>query len=820
MKNNSEKPTLREHLGLRTRFKSYINETEWLRAFLYSDLLWGVVFTVLIVILLLPVQPIQGDTYSINSIIQELIVAPRDMNIPDPDSTERKKQERLAAVKSVYNFDDTKWRRQVRRTEQIFELGRNAINNYTPPAGEESARAAGPLHQNEELLTQLEARLGDELTTQIPREVLALLIRMDFGISLQNRVTELIGTVMRRPIVNTTYNAPLPGGYELRPLSDPDKTELELLDLQRALQILRGLVEEEIGQLSPSERRLMADWLQTTVVETAEPDQEEISRRLAEARNINLYFSIKKGEVLARPGDKITDSDTLAKINHVIESRTRGLDYLMRATSLLLFTAFLLYSLSKFSQYYRRRRKVSFHLFLLLTLVLAINITLVRVTMMIADSFSSYVALPLMQSPEAFYWAVPFAAGTMLVALLTGTEIAVMYSIVLVILTAFLFNGSFIILLYALIGCFTVIYGLRQYKERTALIKSGIALGLMNIIAVLAINLFNEQLGEPVPLLFGLLLGFLGGLLTAFVASFVLPVLESLFQITTDIKLLELSNHEHPLLRELFLKAPGTFQHSIMVGYLAEAAAAAVRANPLFCRVACLYHDIGKMLKPSYYVENTNEEIGNKHKGLSPHMSALIIINHVKEGIDLARRYRLPESIVDIIPQHHGTKLIRFFYEKAKRERKRELGPVKEDEFRYSGPKPQTRDAGIIMIADGAEAAARTLNEPSPSRFKGAIKTIIDTTFVDGQLDDCDLTLKDLTKISEAFLTVLTSMHHERVKYPGVELEKGRKSGREKKTAPPNEKVLETAADRDEAVPVGENDPPRQEEPARQKDDA
>jgi len=777
MKNNSEKPSLRERLGLRTRVKSFISKTEWLRAIVYSDLLWGVVFSILIVILLLPTQPIQGDIYSLNSIAQELIVAPRDMNIPDPDSTERKKQERLAAVRSVYSFDDLKWRRQVRRFERIFEIGRDAVNSYAPPAGGFEV----PLDENGEFLGQLAGRISEELSIEIPHEVLSILVRKDFGISLQNRVTELVGTVMRRPIVNTTYYAPLPGGYELRPLSDPNKAEMELLDLQRALQMLRSLVDEEINQLSPSERLVVADWLQTTMVETAEPDQEEISRRLAEARNVNLYFSVKKGEVLARPGDKITDTDTLAKINHVIESRTGGLDYLMRATSLLLFTAFLLYALSKFSQYYRRRRKVGFHLFLLLTLILAINLTLVRVMMMIADSFSSQFALPLMQSPEAFYWAVPFAAGSMLVALLVGSEIAAMFSIVLVILTAFLFNGSFTILLYALIGCFTVIYGLRQYRERTALIKSGIALGLMNVIAVLVISLFNQQLGEPVTLLSALLLGFFGGLLAAFVASFVLPVLESLFQVTTDIKLLELSNHEHPLLRELFLKAPGTFQHSIMVGYLAEAAAAAVGANPLFCRVACLYHDIGKMLKPPYYVENTSEDIGNKHKGLSPHMSALIIINHVKEGIELARRYRLPESIVDIIPQHHGTKLIRFFYEKAKRERKRELGTVNEDEFRYTGPKPQTRDAGIIMIADGAEAAARTLDDPTPARFKGAIKTIIDTTFLDGQLDECDLTLKDLTRISEAFLTVLTSMHHERVKYPGVELEKGRKAAQEKK---------------------------------------
>ena len=802
MNEGAKEPKMRERPDVRTRMRDFVDRIPWLSAAVNSNILWGVVFTALLVALLLPTQPLQGDRYNLDEIAQEMIVAPRDMSIPDTQASEARRQERTSAIKSVYRFQDNAWRDHVSRIEALFQLGRQAITAPVPYAEEPGATPALPLYEDEEFLSALEEIIGTDIGINVPRDVLVMLVKSGFGLSLQDRITDIVSSILRRPVVNTTLSPPLSAGYELRPASgDETAAKMEILPLRDALLDLRNRATVELEQIPSHDRRLLAEWLQTMIVETAVLDQAEVNRRMAEARDITLYTSIKKGEVLARPGDKIADAETLTKINHVIGARARGIDYMMRAVSLVLFTAFLLYTLAKFCQFYFRRQKINYNIFLLVCLTLAINLTAVKLSMRIADAFSSDFTATLSQNAETFYWIVPFAAGSMLMALLVGSEIAALYSIVSIIFSTIVFNGSFSILLYALIGCLTAIYGLRQYRERSALIKSGLALGLMNVIAILTISLYTEQIGDAGSIAFELGMGFLGGLVAAAVAQIVLPLLESVFQITTDIKLLELSNHEHPLLRELFIKAPGTFQHSIMVGYLAEAAAASIRGNSLFCRVACLYHDIGKMLKASYFVENTNDDIGNKHKDLSPHMSSLIITSHVKEGVELARRYRLPESIVDIIPQHHGTKLIRYFFEKEKARRKPELGPVAEDEFRYPGPKPQTREAGIIMIADSVEAAARTLDNPTTARLKGAIQTIIENTFLDGQLDECDLTLKDLNYISEAFLKVLASMHHERIKYPGVDLERKRerrpkqpaKEAKEKPAAESTDDSLATA---------------------------
>ena len=786
-----DKRPLGQRLGLRARVKSILEVYPRLRAALFSDLLWGVVFTALIVLILLPLRPIQEEEYALDSIAPEIIIAPQDLLIPDFETTERRKRERVAAVRGAYVFDPAVGDRAVFQLERLFEIGWNEINARRlerfpddPDSPEALARydeLLQALSEEEEFLLRLQAAIDEEVNLSVPAAVLGVLARQGFGDDLRYLVTEeILKPILQQPIADVGAEEPAlltASGSPLDPAS--------LLSLQQARQRLSTLALASPEWMSREARSQIAGWLQTLVGPTATLDVERLNRDLAEARAVEmLYFRVRRGEVIARPGDRVSDPDTLAKINYIVSGRTGGLDYLLRAIGLCLFTAFLLYSMSKFGHFWRGRRKEMQHLFLLLVITLAINLTTVRLVMMIADSFSSYFTAPIFQNAGLYYWAAPFAAGTMVVALLIGSQIAAIYSIALVVLSAFLFNGNFSILLYALVGCFTVIYGLRHYRERTAVIKSGIALGLMNVIAILTIGLFGEQIGEPGGLTLGLATGFLGGLLTAFVASFVLPVMESLFQVTTDVKLLELSNHEHPLLREMFMRAPGTSQHSITIGYLAESAAAVIGANALFCRVACLYHDIGKMLKPDYYVENTLD-LGNKHKNLKPNMSALIITSHVKNGIELGRRYRLPESIIDIIPQHHGTKLIRYFYEKAKRRQKPDLGPVAEDEFRYSGPKPQTREAGIIMIADGAEAAARSLDDPNPAHLKSTITTVIESTFLDGQLDECDLTLKDLTKISDAFLKVLSSLYHERLKYPGIELEKrtGRREAAKAKAA-------------------------------------
>jgi len=222
---------------------------------------------------------------------------------------------------------------------------------------------------------------------------------------------------------------------------------------------------------------------------------------------------------------------------------------------------------------------------------------------------------------------------------------------------------------------------------------------------------------------------------------------------------------DNPILKDLILQAPGTYHHSVIVGSLAEAGAKMTAANPLLARVSAYYHDIGKLKKPLYFIENAGG-IDNKHDHLSPSMSSLILISHVKDGLELARENGLGQRVAHIIQQHHGTSLITYFYQKAKEKENPEMESLNEEDFRYPGPKPQTKEAGLVMLADAVEAASRTLSEPTPSRIKSLVQRITNSIFLDGQLEECELTLKDLQRIEESFSRILTAIFHQRIDYP------------------------------------------------------
>jgi putative nucleotidyltransferase with HDIG domain len=288
--------------------------------------------------------------------------------------------------------------------------------------------------------------------------------------------------------------------------------------------------------------------------------------------------------------------------------------------------------------------------------------------------------------------------------------------------------------------------------------------GGLNILMIISSHLIS---GNPfkMSLLSDLVMSFLGGVFASVLVLGIIPIIESLFAYTTDIKLLELANMDHPILKDLILQAPGTYHHSIIVGSLVEGAAKSIAANPLLARVSAYYHDLGKLKKPLYFIENVGGG-ENKHDHLAPTMSSLILISHVKDGVEMARENRLGERIGHIIQQHHGTSLISYFYQKAKEKENPEVESTHENDFRYPGPKPQTKEAGIVMLADSVEAASRALTDPTPSRINSLVQRITNNIFLDGQLEECELTLKDLQKIQESFDRILTAIFHQRIDYP------------------------------------------------------
>jgi len=433
--------------------------------------------------------------------------------------------------------------------------------------------------------------------------------------------------------------------------------------------------------------------------------------------------------------------------------------------ALLIFGALHLYVQQLQTKEIRRPKSQA-----LLAAVILLVLGLVRLAALLAESVH-------LQSPHlpirSLLYVAPGALAGVLLAVLFNARLAFAGSLAVSILAAFMMGVQphFEFFLYTFMGCLVGTFGIAGQQGRTGFFKAGALVAVANGISLLGFRLlygFDAAWG------YDLAAGLANGLIVGILATGVLPLLEHLFDVATDFKLLELANLNQPLLKHLILTAPGTYHHSIVMGTLAEAAAEASGANPLLCRVGACYHDIGKIRKPGYFVEN-QAGASSRHAKLAPHLSSLVLMSHVRAGVELAEAHGLPRAVVDLIAQHHGTRLVSFFYQKARDVTDPSLEEVAEDAYRYAGPKPQTREAAILMLADSVEAAARTLEDPTPARIQGLVQTLIRMIFVDGQLDECDLTLRDLHLIAKSFGRVLAGMFHPRLDYPGVALEAGRR---------------------------------------------
>ncbi|APH16732.1 HDIG domain protein [Clostridium sporogenes] len=357
---------------------------------------------------------------------------------------------------------------------------------------------------------------------------------------------------------------------------------------------------------------------------------------------------------------------------------------------------------------------------------------------------------------------IPLASIPMILTLLLNYKISLFTSLVNCILIAVAVNFEVEIILIAIMSAVLGSTILRKMQERNDILYASSYIAIINVILTFSAGflLSNSVIDVSKKALFTLI----GGVLSAILTIGLLPLFENLFDIVTTIKLLELSNPNNPLLKKLLLEAPGTYHHSILVGNLAEVAAEVVNGNPVLARVSAYYHDIGKTKRPYFFKEN---QIGkeNPHDKISPNLSTLIITSHVKDGLELAKEYKIPKVIQDIIQQHHGTSLVKYFYITMKNNSERPED-VNEEDFRYQGPIPKSKEAAIIMLADGVEAAVRSINEPTKGKIEEMVNKIIKARLDEGQLDDCDLTLKEIGLIRDAFLKVLISIYHQRIEYP------------------------------------------------------
>ncbi len=726
-------------------------------------------------VLLFPNILARPQNYKLGDVADRDVKADRRFLVENTDLTDKNREDAMKAALYVYDFDPTA-ANVASRIREAFELGRDHLTGYVDfsyASAEVAEKSAKPSDDSVETLDSFKSRFFDILDIPFNDAVIDTLIAHDFPREVEDFLLRLETEVYKIGVVGDrgTLMSQAGKGIILHDILDGKEKKVgdlsRVYDVKSAEAFIREQEETEGAGIRPVPLKEAAMEIALGLIKpNLSFNKRESAVRKEIARNSvkPFYFMIKKGEMLVREGERIT-SDHLLKLSGQHRLLKQN-DFLGRFPAMAVFiTAFLavMYLAGLFTRSSENASVSSkdFYFFLatLLTFFLAV-IAFDLVSSEISRGFHYF-------GPRVLLFAIPVASGAMLISIFQGIRVAASFSLVMSVLACLIVDGRVGFFVYFFTGSLVAAAGVTQCRERGVFIRAGLKVGLCNLILAACIEALY---GSFFTLETGLACcsAFLGGILVGIVTTGILPLVEMSFGYTTDIKLLELANLDQPLLRELMVQAPGTYHHSVIVSNLVEASAQAIHANPLLSKVAAYYHDIGKIKKPLYFIENqrTSE---NKHEKLAPSMSSLILISHVKDGVELARKFKLGKEIIEIIRQHHGTSLISFFYEKAKNqaEKKGEKNiQVEEGDFRYPGPKPQTKEAGLVMLADQVQAASKTLVDPTTARIQGMVQKIMNKTFSDGQLDECELTLKDLHEIAKSFNKTLSGIFHHRIAYP------------------------------------------------------
>ncbi len=647
----------------------------------------------------------------------ETINASRAIEFIDAEKTEEQKEAVAASVEEIYKRDVTAVTRVQEKVRSFFQQVENTRVIQLPSENNKEDKSAGEKALLEAQLSALKEKAGYAISE---KTLLSCLTISDDEIqNLEQKTISIVTQVMSGNIMEEY-------------LADKKK---ELGRMVATLTLPTSQIEAvtEIG----------GAFIEPNYYYDAEQTQKLKDEAIAE---VNPYM-IKKvaGETIVREGEIVTDEQI--KILAELGLLRKGIEVNKIIGMILLILGIIFFLVIYI---YRFQKEIYDNvLFLLLLGILLVSVTLIAKA--ITPFFPSYL--------------IPIAAVAMLTGILLNSRIGIVMVLASSIVTSQIVGNNLQYLTVSVLGGLFAIYLVSNITHRGDLTRAGIWLSLALMYLCFAVGLTLDA--NIFDALRSMGWGLASGISSAILTIGALPFLESGFHITTDIKILELANSSQPLLRELMINAPGTYNHSVMVGNLAEAAAEEIGANPLLARVSSYYHDIGKLKRPFFFVEN---QVGgeNPHDKTNPNLSYLIINAHVKDGVEMAKKHRLPKEIVEIIEQHHGTGLVAYFYHRAKKERGEH--EVLESQFRYMGEKPTTKEAAIIMLADSIEAAARTISKLSPIRLEQRTKKIIQDKLDDGQLDKSNLTLGDLGRISKAFTQALTSIYHSRIEYPDLKV--------------------------------------------------
>ncbi len=736
----------------------------------------ALVATLLILSILGGLQPRSNRrVYIAGEIADTDIMAHRDLTVEDTKAT-RLQREKVAEMQpTVFDLRPANAKELRDSLLSILKLvnTERAAGEPDAAAGKSAARAPG--EKNDPAKTELAQKLSARLGTPITHETLGRWtdptvqeFMLNTGLPWFERMLVSGAVADSRQLITSK------GGILVRNLENRQETlrhdTADIPDLSILLVQFSQLMRD-YPQLDTQSRRAIDRLFSSLIKPTMSMNREatlELGAQVAKTVK-PVFYTIRKGEIVVSRGESITP-ETQLKLQSLLGRTEEPINF-TTAGGLFLISLFITLGLfiAPSGRFGTKLRQKDFWLIAVLVLftgllALASNMLFARV-MTSALYAQSIYAFP--AAGTAGLAALMFAARRYsVVCLLTALFSAAMFKAGL---SAFLF-----FFLLSMLNTWLIL----RAQTRQDVVLSLIPLCFSTAILAIGAGMLEGYNNGQAVLIF-LTFSFFNGLLSVFMLFAVSPILEMIFQYTTRFRLMELMNMEQPLLRELMLTIPGTYHHSLIVSNMVESGAKAIGANSLLCKVAALYHDVGKLARPEYFIEN---QYGgpNRHDKLAPAMSALILCSHVKRGTEMAQKYHLGEEIENIIRQHHGTSVMRFFFRKAQ---ERGENPKTED-FSYPGPRPRTREAAIVMLADVVEASSRTLTDPTPARITTHIDSIVKNIFADGQLDESDLTFKDLHILSENFARILTGLFHQRIAYPE---EKKNAETEQKSEVKPNE---------------------------------
>lgn len=688
--------------------------------------LYPIIGIIMFSVLFTSVKP---DTFhaKLFSVSDQTIYAP--VTVVDQEMTEKRKEEAAESVEDQYVLKKEYADNSVDLVESFFD----AIGEASSADGQSNQEAG-----NEAQLDKLKTILGETYEKYSENVYLPLLAADEQQRSLaKDAVVTAVNEIMNEPIPSEKLN-------EAR---DKVKEKLQYVNLPEKIRA----AAEEIGR--------------GAIISNYVFDPQATDEKREEAKEKVQEVQIKQGQIIVEEGQLI-DREVYRKLEllGLLDNKYTFQPLFGLFILIVLTLAYLAYFFEKDDKLFVINKNKALLLF---TIILAFTLAVMKIIGLFQKMDYSQIG-----------FIVPVVVGVMLTKLLISDKLAFVSSLIYALCGSFIFNEgvtgtfNFTIGLYYLCGCIAAILFLGEHNVRSKILQTGLFVSIVNIVVITSILFIQNGIYSSLEIGSYFLMAVVSGVASSVLSIGLLPFFESGFGILSSMKLIELSNPNHPLLRKILTEAPGTYHHSVMVANLAESACEAIGANGLLARVGSYYHDIGKTRRPHYFIEN-QMNMENPHDKLSPQLSKNIIIAHAEEGAEMLRKHKMPKEFIDIAQQHHGTSLLKFFYHKAQENSDQ---PVLESEFRYPGPKPQTREVAVISIADSVEAAVRSLKNPTPDKIEKLVRSIIKDKLQDGQFDECDLTLKELELVAKSLCETLKGIFHSRIEYPDFQEKKVKKA--------------------------------------------